>query len=157
MIDGPDVHRFSVIPAAYVILRRRREVLLQLRRNTGYMDDYWACSAAGHVERGESVIEAAVRETREELGITVAAGDLRPVCTMHRTQHHDDPTSERADFFFVLERWRGTPRIAEIDKAASLEWFTLVDLPPNVVPHERVVVEPVLAGSGLPAVVTYGF
>ena len=44
--------RFQVVPAAYVVLRRDDEVLLQLRRGTGYMDGYWACAAAGHVERG---------------------------------------------------------------------------------------------------------
>ena len=35
------------------------EVLLQLRQNTGYMDDHWAAAAAGHVERGETAYDAA--------------------------------------------------------------------------------------------------
>ncbi len=151
------MQRFSVIPASYVVLRNGRKVLLQLRCNTGYMDDSWASSAAGHIERGESAVTAALRETREELGITLTVGDLRPVCTMHRTQHHDDPTSERADFFFVADRWRGTPRVAETDKAAALEWFALGDLPANVVPHERIVLEALLTGSTLPPIITYGF
>ena len=47
--------RFRVVPAAYVFLLRPGpdgdEVLLQRRRNTGYMDDHWAAAAAGHVER----------------------------------------------------------------------------------------------------------
>ena len=46
--------RFVVVPAAYVFLLRDGasgvEVLLQLRRNTGYMDEHWAAAAAGHVE-----------------------------------------------------------------------------------------------------------
>ena len=49
-----------MVPAAYVILRRGDEVLLQLRRNTGFRDGHWACAAAGHVEAGESVLSAAV-------------------------------------------------------------------------------------------------
>ena len=44
--------RFSVVPAAYVLLRRDGRVLLHLRRNTGYRDGHWATAAAGHVERG---------------------------------------------------------------------------------------------------------
>jgi len=54
---------FSVVPAAYVVLRRGDEVLMLLRANTGYMDGFWAVPA-GHVEKGESVVEAAVREVR---------------------------------------------------------------------------------------------
>ena len=65
--------RFRVVPAAYVLLLRPAgsgpdEVLLQLRQHTGFMDGHWACAAAGHVEAGESVLAAAVREAAEELG-----------------------------------------------------------------------------------------
>ena len=65
--------RFVVVPAAYVFLMRDGvsgpEVLLQLRQNTGYMDDHWAAAAAGHVERGETAYDAARREALVELGI----------------------------------------------------------------------------------------
>ena len=63
--------RFHVVPAAYVLFLDGDRVLLQLRRNTGYRDDHWACGAAGHVEDGESVFQAAVREAAEELGVVV--------------------------------------------------------------------------------------
>ena len=84
------MERFRVVPAVYVVILRDGpdgsvEVLLQLRSGTGYMDDHWACAAAGHVERGESVVQAAVREAAEELGIDVEAADLIPLCGMHRT------------------------------------------------------------------------
>ena len=49
---------FSVVPAAYVLLRRDGRVLLHLRSNTGYRDGHWATAAAGHVEQGESVAAA---------------------------------------------------------------------------------------------------
>jgi 8-oxo-dGTP diphosphatase len=42
--------RFTVVPASYVFLLRDGsagpEVLLQLRRNSGYVDDHWAAAAA---------------------------------------------------------------------------------------------------------------
>ena len=41
----------------------------------------WDVSAAGHVSAGESAIECAIRETREELGIVIEAGELEPVGT----------------------------------------------------------------------------
>lgn len=153
---GHAVTRFRVVPAAYVLLRRGDEVLLQLRSNTGYMDDHWAMSAAGHVEHGESVHEAAVREIREELGLVISGDDLVPACVMHRTQPGGDPIDERVDFFFTLSTWQGTARVVEHHKAADLAWFPIGSLPPNVVPHERVVLDG-LRDDDLPAVLTHGF
>ena len=77
--------RFRVVPAAYVLLRQGDDVLLQLRQNTGYRDGFWAAAAAGHVEAEESVVEAAMREAAEEIGVVISAADLRPLCAMHRT------------------------------------------------------------------------
>ena len=79
--------RYSLIPASYVYLLRDGAVLLQLRQNTGYMDGYWAAGAAGHVEAGETAVDAAVRELREELGLSVQREDLVPSSVMHRTDH----------------------------------------------------------------------
>lgn len=148
--------RFQVVPAAYVVLRRDGEVLLQLRQNTGYGDGHWAVAAAGHVEQGESVVAAAVREAREEIGVTIAESDLEPLCGMHRTQGNGKPIDERADFFFQCRRWQGTPRVAEPLKNAALEWFSIAALPEPVVPHERLVLEHLRRGN-VPAVLTFGF
>ena len=75
----------KLVAASYIILRRGGDVLLQLREGTGYRDGHWACAAAGHVEAGESVVQAAVREAREEVGVRIDPADLVPLCTMHRT------------------------------------------------------------------------
>src|SRR6478609_2484026 len=104
--------RFRVVPAAYVFLLRPGddgdEVLLQLRRNTGYMDDHWAAAAAGHVERGETAYDAARREAAEEIGVDGLA--LEFVTSMQRTQGAD-AIDERIDFFFTAREWGGQPRI----------------------------------------------
>lgn len=148
--------RFRVVPAAYVLLTSARGVLLQLRSNTGYMDDHWAAAAAGHVEFGESVFEAAAREAREELGIEISPADLTPLCAMHRTHRNFRPVDERVDFFFECRRWSGGPRLLERHKAADLRWFALDDLPDPVVPHERFVLERLACGD-VPPVVAFGF
>lgn len=147
--------RFRVVPAAYVVLRRDGQVLLLLREGTGYRDGHWAVPA-GHVEADESVLEAAVREVAEEVGVTVAPADLRPLCAMHRTHGNHQPIDERVDFFFEAGRWSGEPYRAEPAKAADLGWFDVGGLPEPVVPHERFVLERLSAGD-LPAVVTWGF
>lgn len=154
--------RFTVVPAVYVLMLRAatggrpgdREVLLQLRRGTGFMDGHWATAAAGHVEAGESVYAAAVREAVEELGVTVAG--LVPVCAMQRTQATGRPVDERVDYFLAASSWTGEPRIVEADKCADLRWFALDALPEPVVPHERVVLEALRSGH-VPPVLVHGF
>ncbi len=149
--------RFVVVPASYVFLLReqagRTEVLLQLRRNTGYMDDHWAAAAAGHVERGETAMAAARREAMEE--IDVADLDLTFVTSMQRTRH-DLAIDERIDFFFTARTWAGEPRIVEPHKCAELRWCPLDDLPDPVVPHERSVLDALREGTVTPYS-TFGF
>jgi 8-oxo-dGTP diphosphatase len=151
---------FCVVPASYVLLRRREDgverVLLQLRQGTGFMDDHWAVSAAGHVEPGEDAAAAAVREAGEELGIGIDAADLVPVCAIHRTAPPHERVDERVDFFFTCSRWTGEPARREQHRAAAVRWFDLAALPEPVVPHERVVLDGLRSGT-VPAILTHGF
>jgi dihydrofolate reductase len=138
--------RFQVVPAVYVALVRdgkdgAPEVLLQLRRGTGFMDGRWAHGAAGHVELGESVLQAAVREAAEELGVTVDAGALDHVATLHRTVAVHQPSEERLDVFLATRTWSGEPAALESGKSAGLRWWPLDALPDDVVPHERQALE----------------
>jgi 8-oxo-dGTP diphosphatase len=155
-VSGP-LDRFVVVPASYVFLLRDGvtgpEVLLQLRQNTGYMDDHWAAAAAGHVEKGETAYDAARREAFEEIAVTDL--DLTFVSAMQRTRG-GEPIDERIDFFFTARSWSGEPRIVEPQKCAELRWCALDDLPDPVVPHERSVLEALRAGTTT-AYSTFGF
>jgi len=148
--------RFQVVPAAYVLFLDRDRVLLQLRQNTGYRDGHWACAAAGHVEDGESVFEAAVREATEELGVVIDVADLEPLTGMHRTHGNARAIDERVDFFFTCRRWTGKLRRREPAKQADLQWFSLADLPSPVVPHELAVLGAFRSGP-VPPIMTFGF
>lgn len=151
------VDRFVVVPASYVFLLRDAasglEVLLQLRQNTGYMDDHWAAAAAGHVERGETAYDAARREAREEIDVDDL--DLEFVTSMQRTAG-DQPIDERIDFFFTARSWSGDPRIVEPEKCAELRWCPLTALPHPVVPHELRVLNAIREGTTTPYA-THGF
>ena len=151
--------RFALVPSSYVFLLRGAagdgEVLLQRRQNTGFMDGYWAASAAGHVEPGEACTATVVREAREEIGIALDVDDLQPLCAVHRHQLSDRPVDQRVDFFFACRRWTGDPALQEV-KASELEWFDLGALPDPVVPHELAVLNGLSAGS-LPAAFPFGF
>lgn len=159
--DERDHERFALVPAAYLFLRREGQVLLQLRQGTGYRDGYWACAAAGHVEEGEPAVDAAVREAREELGVTVAPQDVQPLTVLHRGEPGGPAVEQRVDFMFEATRWSGTPAIQEPEKAADLAWFPFVALPTPLVPHEAAVLRAVhdagRHGTPMPRLLTFGF
>ena len=127
--------RFSLVSAVHLFLLRGQQVLLLRRRNTGYEDGNYSVPA-GHLDGGEQVIQAAIREVREEVGIEITPEDLDVVGIMHR-QAED----ERIDFFIVARRWDGEPRNCEPDKCDQLYWVDIDKLPGNVIPYVRRALE----------------
>ncbi len=103
--------------------------LLSLRENTGYMDGYYSV-IAGHIEPGETVVQAAAREAFEEAGVVIVPKDTEVVGVMHRRDG-----DERIDFFVRVHAWVGEPHNLEPDKCADLDWFHLDALPDNIVPY----------------------
>jgi len=68
------IHRSVYI----IVINDRGEIFLQKRSmNKDLYPGYYACSATGHVEYGESYEEAAKRELKEELGIEAP---LKKIC-----------------------------------------------------------------------------
>ena len=53
------------------------EILLQKRKNTGYMDNMYDMACSGHLEKGESLSQAIIREAKEKIGIEIQEKDLK--------------------------------------------------------------------------------
>ncbi len=128
--------RFHMPCAVHVLLRRGGEVLLLRRANTGYQDGNFS-TIAGHLDGGEEVLAAAVREAREEAGITLDPAELQMVGVMHNRGED----YEYIDFFVAAERWVGEIVNAEPHKCAELVWHPLDNLPPNTIPYVRRALE----------------
>lgn len=154
--DAHNRPRLALVPASYVYLLDGDQVLLQHRAGTGYMDGHWAAGAAGHVERGESAIEAAVREVSEELGVVVRAAELSLLTVMQRTDGTDNPVEQRVDWFWSARTWNGEPRICEPSKCHDLQWHDLEALPEPIPAYERTVIAGLASGS-LSLTTTHGF
>ena len=67
-------HIWIVTPDGRILLQRRS---MRKENNPGL----WDVSAAGHVSAGESVIDCAVREVEEELGLRIDPSELRHIGT----------------------------------------------------------------------------
>lgn len=128
--------------AAYLIFRKDKKVAFVLRQNTPWMNDHYALPA-GKVEKKEGLMACALREAKEETGAIVKAENLKPVLTVHR--HNDD--SDWIDVVFEVTKWEGELYNAEPEVHAELKWFDVNDLPANVVPNSRFMIEQVAAGK----------
>lgn len=118
--------------AIHVLLTDGERVLLLRRANTGYEDGHFSV-VAGHVEPGERVVDAAVREAREEAGVALDPDAVRVVAVMQRRA----PGADRVDFFVEAPRWQGEPRNAEPAKCSELRWCDMFALPGETVPYVR--------------------
>lgn len=141
-------HRYPV--AVHLLLVRDGQALLSRRFQTGWHDGEYSVPA-GHVERGETVTQAAIREAREEIGLALNPGQLEVVHVMHRAGDQDADgvraaNDERIDFFLAVREWHGEPVNAEPEKCDDLRWCSIEALPPNTVPYVRSGLAHVRAG-----------
>lgn len=116
--------------AVHLILRDPAgRVLLMRRAGTDYGAGKLAFPA-GHVDLGETATASIIRETYEELGITIAPAAVAPAGAMFRRS-----LEPRVDFFFTADAWDGTPRIREPHKCIELAWADPGDLPPGTLDY----------------------
>jgi 8-oxo-dGTP diphosphatase len=124
--------RYRSIVDVHLVLVRDGRMLLTRRANTGYADSLLHF-VSGHLEDGEDVVAAVIREATEEVGIRVARADLVCVHVMH---HRNRRGEARVGFFFRAERWVGEPVNCEPGKCSELVWIPVDDdLPSDMVDY----------------------
>lgn len=123
--------RFKMIAETHLLLFRGNETLLLQRFNTGWQDGSYSV-VAGHLDGGETVREAMVREAKEEAGILVDPDALRFLHSMHRCSD-----GERMSFFFTVDAWQGEITNCEPHKCSDLSWFPEDAMPDKMVPYVR--------------------
>ena len=121
--------RFPV--TVHLFFFRENQILLLRRFNTGFRDGEYSVPA-GHLDGGETVMDAAVREAEEEVGVKIEVSDMTFSTVMHRIE--DD---ERVDFFVQVHKWQNEPFNAEPDKCDDLRWVEINSLPANIIPYVK--------------------
>ena len=115
--------------AVHLFLTRGDEILWLLREGPGWLDGYHSV-VAGHVDMGESALEAMIREAREEVGISLSPQQLEHVVTVHRNSD-----TERVDLFFHAREYLGEVSNREPEKCGGLSWASFTDAPSPLVPY----------------------
>jgi 8-oxo-dGTP diphosphatase len=128
----------------HVLLVRDGEVLLSRRRDADpRFDGLWHLPS-GKLDAGESVLDGAVREAAEEVGVVIEPGDLRHVHTLHANGSGVEP---RLGLFFEVRRWSGEPVNREPEKCSELRWFGLDALPEDFLSYSAAGITGHLAGE----------
>lgn len=119
-----------------LFLLRDGQILLAMKKR-GFGQGHWN-GAGGKVDPGETVEQAAVRECREEIGVTPL--DIAPAGRL-AFYISDDPDFEGHDMHvFTATRWAGNPHETEEMRP---QWFNMTDIPyesmwaddPHWLPH----------------------
>ena len=119
---------------AHVFLVRNDTVLLARRADTGFEDGKYG-PVGGRLEPGESIMQAAVRECWEEIGVQLGPGDLKVIGVTHYTS----PMGDGVDFFLRAERWTG--ELVAKSECDDLRWCNFYSLPQNTIPFVRRALE----------------
>lgn len=114
-----------------LIIQRGRKVFMIRRQNTGYMDGYYAF-VGGHVEKGESLKQAVIREVKEECAIDVKEENLEFVCGIRNGKREN-----YFNFYFKTEVFENEPQNMEKDKCDNIKWVEIDDIPENTVPNDK--------------------
>ena len=83
------------------IMNDKKELLLQKRSATKKSHpNCWDISGAGHIRAGETVIEGAIRELKEELGVKTKESDLKFISIVKSTKK---PKNHEFQYVYLLE------------------------------------------------------
>ncbi len=120
------------------ILQKGTKICLMKRsKNVAFYPDFYAFSG-GLINHNEHVIDAAVREAYEELGLHIKPEDLTVVHSMYIKAATGD---NHIVFFMKTEHFSGEARVMEPKKCDEVAWFSLDTLPHNLVPMHKQVLE----------------
>lgn len=131
--------------ASFVIVRKEGKIAFVLRNNTKWMNGFYGLPS-GKIEKGESFSAGAIREAKEEIGITIKPNDLKPIFILHRGANVDSDL-DWVDAYFEAVKWSGEPYNAEPNVHSELAWLDPNNLPKNVVPSVLFALQELAAGK----------
>lgn len=125
--------RFKCPLAVHLIVEEAEGFLLMRRFQTGYQDGMYAL-VGGCVEKEESIVDAMVREAKEEAGIEIRREDLSVEVVIYRRK--EGPHKDAVHFFLKAAKYQGKVSNQEPDQCDEIGWHKL--LPENTIDHVQI-------------------
>jgi ADP-ribose pyrophosphatase YjhB (NUDIX family) len=138
---GSDHRRHQLTGDVHLLLLDGDKILFGRRQNTGFEDGAYHLPS-GHLEASESVVQALVREAKEEIGVSIAEEEVEFAHVMHNAS-----SGGRVAFFFTVRQWEGAPENREPDKCSELAWFSPSALPDHLIPYCRTALAHIIANQ----------
>jgi len=114
----------------YMVLIQENKILLNRRNDTQYKGVY--SLVCGHVEKGENVINALLREAKEEIGITILPENVRVIAAVHRpSADYKNTVVDIIDFFALVSSYTGEIENLEPEKTQEVGFYDIDNLPDN--------------------------
>jgi 8-oxo-dGTP pyrophosphatase MutT (NUDIX family) len=104
-------------------LLKGNQVLLAMKKR-GFGVGKWN-GVGGKMNKGENIVEAAVREANEEIGVAIVPSDLESMGVL-RFYFENSPEWDQRCEVFVTRQWEGEPIESEEMRP---QWYTINDLP----------------------------
>lgn len=125
IIDREEAHDKNLLhnEVAVFIINDKKQVLLQKRSaNKRFNPNKWAL-CAGHVDAGESLESAALRELKEEIGIDIDINNLKPFAEREFTIR--DSNSHITYFYYTKSNLNERDFIIQKEELSEVKWFNI--------------------------------
>ncbi|MDX7985745.1 NUDIX domain-containing protein [Xenorhabdus sp. 12] len=113
-----------VVGVGVIIVNDNGEILLGKR--TSQHAPYWSIFG-GHVDPGESFEECAIREIKEEIGLTIQSPQVYGICNNLETYRQEG--KHTVSVCLLAHYCGGEPKLMEPEKCEQLIWCTPDNLP----------------------------
>ncbi len=123
-------NRFKCPVAVFVLLfDSDKKLIMQYRENCTFADHY--SLIGGHIDGGESLVSAIIREAKEEVGVDIDENNLKlaTIC------HNNEGGKEYLQFYFVCDSWNGNLENKEPERCCHIKSFDINNLPENTVSY----------------------
>ncbi|PHM33066.1 nucleotide triphosphate diphosphatase NUDT15 [Xenorhabdus innexi] len=113
-----------VVGVGVIIVNDQGEILLGKR--AGKHAPYWSIFG-GHVDPGETFEECAIREIKEEIGLTIKNPQVYGIC--NNIQTYREEGKHTVSVCLLAHHPGGEPRLMEPEKCEQLIWCDPANLP----------------------------
>ncbi len=127
--------RFLCPVGVFLLIFDDGKLVMQYRKNCSFDGMYGL--VGGHIDGGEKITSAIVREAKEEIGIDISEKDI----TLATICHSNAGGKEYMQFYFRCDKYSGEIVNNELDKCDHIKSFAIEKLPENTVPYIKEAIE----------------
>jgi ADP-ribose pyrophosphatase YjhB (NUDIX family) len=143
----PATESMTLLVAAVIVhdLDTQHVVLLKRGPKAKFAQGMWDLPV-GKNDPGEPITATAIRELKEETGLTVEASDLRLAHVIHSARGVEAPNGFLT-VVFACHHWTGNLTNGEPHKHAQVAWIPIIKIPDEFVPTTATALRSYLAGG----------